>query len=87
MRNDPFAAADRSILPWESRFGLPVDDGLVTFVAEVDDLGCEVEWDGVAEEELFFTVVEWGVVVECVDFDGEWVPVECDAPEECDPLE
>ena len=87
MRKEFFAWADRSILPCESRFGLPVDEGFVTLVDEVDDFECVVEWDGVAEEEPFFTVVEWGVAVECVDFDVEWLPVECDAPDEWDPLE
>jgi hypothetical protein len=40
FRNDPFAAADLSILPCESRFGFPVDEGLVTLVDEVNDFGC-----------------------------------------------
>jgi hypothetical protein len=40
LPNEFLAWADRSILPWESRFGLPVEEGLVTFVEEVDDFGC-----------------------------------------------
>jgi len=34
FRKELVACADRSILPWESRFGLPVDEGFVTLVCE-----------------------------------------------------
>ena len=78
FRNDPLAAADRSIFPWESRFAEPVADDVCElldfFAAGEEWLPCDPLVDLVVCGALVW--VEWEELDPCDELDDEWLPVE-----------